>query len=149
MTEVSVYHLTTTPLEKTLPKLLEKVMELGKRSIVMAASDARVESLNTILWTYSTNKFLPHGSKKDGMAEHQPIWLTTESENPNDATVLFLTDGVDTTSIDEFERCIDIFDGADETAEVLAQQRVQSYIMSGHTVTYWLQGMKGNWEKKQ
>ena len=148
MTEVSIYHLTTTTLEKVLPKLLEKVMELGKRCLLLASSEDRVESLNTVLWTYSTKKFLPHGSKKDGFAEHQPIWLSCDFENRNNASILVLTDNSAVESLDGFERCLDIFDDAGQGAEMLAQKRIQSYITAGHNVTYWLQDTTGSWQRK-
>jgi len=49
MTEIGFYHLQRSPLERALPKLLEKVLEAGKRAVVVARSDERVEQLNGIL----------------------------------------------------------------------------------------------------
>lgn len=148
MIEISLYHLTTTPVEKVLPKLLEKVVASGKRGLVLAGSEERVESLNAALWTYSSGSFLPHGTRKDGFAGHQPIWLSTTVDNPNNADILVLTDGMDVPALDNFERCIDIFDGLDEEAVTLAKKRIQHYNNNGHNVTYWRQGPKGTWEKK-
>ena len=149
MTQVSMYELTVTPLEKTLPKLMEKVFESGKNSIIMASSEDRVENLNNILWTFSTLTFLPHGSKKDGFADLQPIWLTTQQENPNEATVMVLTDGAQHCDLEKFERCLDIFDGSEEDGVSKAHQRIQEYIAQGHTVAYWKQDLKGKWESKE
>ena len=95
MTEVRFYHLQRSALEQALPKLLEKTLERGWRAVVMAGSEDRVEALNAVLWNYSREGFLPHGSKKDGYPDRQPVWLTDQDENPNAATVLFLVDGVD------------------------------------------------------
>jgi DNA polymerase-3 subunit chi len=148
MTEVSLYHLTISSVEKALPKVLEKVYGAGKRATVLASSEERVESLANALWTYTPASFLPHGTKKDGFAERQPIWLTTELERPNGATVLVLSDNVTIPPLQDFERCIDIFDGADEAALQLARTRYQTYCQQGHSVTYWEQGLKGNWDKK-
>ena len=97
MTEVRFYHLTRTPLEGALPRMLAKVVERAQRAVVIAGSEERVEALNARLWTYRDRSFLPHGSAKDGHAEDQPIWLTAADENPNGSQVLFLTDGADTT----------------------------------------------------
>jgi DNA polymerase IIIc chi subunit len=99
VTEIGFYHLTRTPLERALPSLLEKVLAAGMRAVVMAGSQERVDALNQLLWTYEERSFLPHGSKRDGRPERQPIWLTTEDENPNGADCLVMTDGAVSTRV--------------------------------------------------
>jgi DNA polymerase-3 subunit chi len=148
MTEIGFYHLQRTPLEQALPSLLEKALKLGLRAVVIAGSEERVEALNAALWTYRDDAFLPHGSARDGNAERQPIWLTAEDENPNDATVLVLTDGADSASLGRFERCVLMFDGTDETALAAARQRWQVYKAGGHKLTYHQQTDQGGWQKK-
>ena len=147
MTDINFYHLQRSSLEQTLPKLLEKVLQAGKRAVVMARSEERVEALNTLLWTYDPNAFLPHGSKNDGNAPEQPVWLTTDDENPNGATVLVLTDGAASSRLGEYERCLEVFDGRDPERVADARQRWTGYKALGHAVTYWQQGERG-WEKK-
>ena len=66
MTKIRFYHLQKSPLERVLPQLLEKVLAKGDRAVVMAGSEERVEALNTLLWTYAQQSFLPHGSTRDG-----------------------------------------------------------------------------------
>ncbi|MFN6943245.1 MAG: DNA polymerase III subunit chi, partial [Parvibaculum sp.] len=60
MTEVLFYHLQNVPLEKVLPQLLEKSLERGWRAIVRAGGPERLEAINSLLWTYSDDSFLPH-----------------------------------------------------------------------------------------
>jgi DNA polymerase-3 subunit chi len=148
MTEIGFYHLQRTPLERALPMLLEKVLERGFRAVVIAGSEERVEALDTALWTYRDDSFLPHGSARDGNAEAQPIWLTVEDENPNGASVLVLTDGTDSPHLDRFERCLLMFDGTDEEALAAARRRWQTYKSAGHTLTYNQQTEQGGWDKK-
>jgi len=148
MTDIGFYHLVATPLEKALPKLLEKVLGSGARAVVMAGSTERVEALNGLLWTYAPNGFLPHGSAKDGQAERQPIWLTAKDENPNGATILVLTDGAMSDHLPSYGRCLDVFDGADETAVAQARERWKLYKDAGHGLTYWQQTDSGGWERK-
>ena len=81
MTEIGFYHLTVTPLERALPKLLERTLEAGKRAVVLASSDERVQALNGALWTYEDRSWLPHGAAADGYGEDQPIWLGVSEEN--------------------------------------------------------------------
>jgi DNA polymerase-3 subunit chi len=148
MTEIGSYHLQRSPLERALPMLLEKVLEAGKRAVVVASSDERVEQLNGVLWTYRPDSFIPHGSAKDGNAEFQPIWLATRPENPNDAGILVLTDGATADDFDGFERCLEMFDGNDDAAVAAARERWTAYKAAGHDVVYYQQTESGGWEKK-
>ena len=149
MTEIAFYHLQRWPLEKALPRLLEKTLEAGKRAVVMAGSAERVEALNTHLWTYHRDSWLPHGSERDGNAEDQPVLLTTRDENPNGAAFLFLTDGATSARIAEFERSFELFDGNDPAAVEAARARWAAYSQAGHALTYWQQTQHGGWEKKE
>jgi DNA polymerase-3 subunit chi len=148
MTDIGFYHLQRSPLEQALPKLLEKVLAAGKRAVLKAGSEDRVEALNSLLWTYDQRGFLPHGSRKDGHADAQPIWLTDLDDNPNDAQVLILTDGTTSERVDSYERCLDMFDGNDPDAVQAARERWKACNQAGHTVTYWQQTERGGWEKK-
>jgi DNA polymerase-3 subunit chi len=147
VTDVAFYHLQRSPLESALPKLLEKTLEAGKRAVVMAGSADRVEALNGLLWTYHQDSWLPHGNAKDGHAEEQPVWLTTEDENPNGAAFLFLTDGASSASVGTFERCFELFDGNDPAAVDAARARWSTYMDAGHSLTYWQQNESGRWEE--
>ncbi|MDP6342754.1 MAG: DNA polymerase III subunit chi [Alphaproteobacteria bacterium] len=148
MTEVGFYHLLNWPLERAMPKLLEKVLERGHRAIVMAGSRERVEALNALLWTYEERSWLPHGSAGDGDPAEQPIFLTEGSENLNGADVLLTVDGREAGDADAFARVIDMFDGRDEAAVAAARERWRRYTEQGLTLTYWQQTERGGWEKK-
>ena len=123
MSRVDFYHLQSQTLENVLPKLLEKAYETGKSVLVRVGNEERVEFLNALLWTYNDQSFLPHGSKKDGNAELQPIWLTSGTDNPNMASLLFLVDGAaaDNGELEKFSRVFNIFDG--NSADALQQAR--------------------------
>jgi len=148
MTEVSFYHLERQSLDQVLPKLMERVMGAGLRAVVLAGSRERVERLNTLLWTYDDASFLPHGAREDGNLAEHPIFLTTEEENPNGATVLAVIDGLKPTYIGDFDRCLDIFNGNDEADVSDARERWKKYKADGHEVVYWQQSPQGKWEKK-
>jgi DNA polymerase-3 subunit chi len=147
MAEIGLYHLLTTPLERALPRLMERARAQGYRIVIRAGSSERIEHLNALLWTYDEASFLPHGSARDGNAASQPIWLTDRPENPNDATMLVLVDGVEADDLGNFQRCCDMFDGNDESAVEAARDRWRRAAAAGHTLTYWQQTGTG-WEKK-
>ncbi len=148
MTEVSFYHLQNSPLERALPKLLERTVESGKRAVVLVRSEERAESLADLLWTYDPAAWLPHGTVKDGDAADQPVWLTAEDANPNGATFLFLADGADSVQLASYDRCFDLFDGNDPEAVAAARTRWKARLVAGHTLRYWQQTERGGWEEK-
>src|SRR5271170_2154640 len=119
---VDFYHLQNWPMEKALPPLLERVLQSGQRAVVLAASQERVEALASLLWTFRADSWLPHGTRKDGTPEDQPIWLTDQDENPNGARLLVLTEGMASRQTD-IDRCLDIFDGTNPEALTAARTR--------------------------
>ncbi len=143
MTEIRFYHLTRKSLEQALPEMLEKTLERGWRAVVMTGSPERAEALTQHLWTYRPEGFLAHGNAKDGNAAAQPIWLTPEDERPNEAAVLFLTDGASSQRVGDYERVCEMFDGNDDEAVTAARQRWAGYKASGHELSYWQQGDNG------
>ena len=147
-TEVNFYHLTKSSLEDALPRLLVKTLQAGERAVVMLGSPERVDALNTHLWTYDQDSFLPHGSARDGEADRQPVWLTHLDENPNGAAFLFVADRARSDRLADYKRCFELFDGRDEAAVAEARERWKAYKAAGHTVIYWQQAAGSGWEKK-
>jgi len=148
MTDIAFYHLERSTLEQALPKLLEKTLAAGKRALVLAGSEPRVEALNEALWSFDQDSWVPHGSAKDGNAERQPIWFSMADENLNKAEFLFLTDGASTQKIDEYERCFELFDGNNPESVATARGRYRAYKDSGHELSYFQQTASGGWQKK-
>jgi len=149
MTEILFYHLQGQPLERVLPTLLERSLERGWRIVVQAASEERMEALDAHLWTYRDDRFLPHGTERDGDAEAQPVFITVRDHNPNAAQVRFLIDGaalpVDAAA---YQRIVILFDGQDEEAVAQARVRWGEAKASGFDVTYWQPDEQGRWQRK-
>lgn len=149
MTQVDFYHLLASPLEVALPGLLEKALERDMRAVVMTTSRERATHLDSALWTYRKESFLPHGCVGQARnVEHQPVWIADTDDNPNGARLLVLVDRADSDNIDAFERVADMFDGHDDAAVAAARRRWKARRDAGHVVTYWQQTPRGTWEKK-
>jgi DNA polymerase-3 subunit chi len=144
--EYGFYHLTRTALEPALGRLLERVLASGQRAVVVASSPERVEALNRALWTFGRESFLPHGSREDGFAEDQPVYLTDQASFPNGATVLVLVDGAELEPPSQFTRCLYMFDGNDEDALARARDLWRRLREGGAALTYWQQTERG-WQK--
>ncbi|MBV8060422.1 MAG: DNA polymerase III subunit chi, partial [Alphaproteobacteria bacterium] len=113
MADIHFYHMTRTALEQALPELLEKTLARSWRAVVMTGSTERAEALTQHLWTWKPNSFLPHGNARDGHAVDQPLWFTADDERPNEAEVLFMTDGAVSTHVADYMRVCMMFDGND------------------------------------
>lgn len=152
MCEILFYHLTETTLEKVLPGLLEKSLSRGWTAVVQVGSSEKVEALDAHLWSYKDESFLAHGFNLDGTEALQPIWLTTQDDNPNGAKIRFLTGGAQIDDPSDYDRIVYMFDGHNNEAVEHARTRWKFHKdksdVSGHEQTYWQQNANGGWEKK-
>jgi DNA polymerase-3 subunit chi len=130
--DIWFYHLERSPLEEVLPGLLEKTLGRGWRALVRGGDPARLRALDTHLWTWREDSFLPHGLDDEPMADRQPVLLTDKLDNPNGGQALFIL----------------LFDGRDEEALRLARGRWKAFKGAGHPVSYWRQGAERGWEKQ-
>jgi DNA polymerase-3 subunit chi len=146
--EVWFYHLERTSLDQALPELLEKTLARGWRALVRSPAPERVEHLDGWLWSYRDDSFLPHGTAAEPQAARQPILITTEAENANGANALFLIDGAESGDLSDFDRCVLLFDGRDETAVGAARAQWSKFKGQGLSVSYWRQGETSGWRKE-
>jgi|TARA_R110002126_G_scaffold13118_4_gene57070 DNA polymerase-3 subunit chi len=152
MTDIRFYHLQQHSLDQALPLLLRKALDNGKRILVRLADEARIESLSDAIWSYKENGFIPHGAANDENSAAQPVLLTATAENVNKADMLVLTSGCtngeESTALDDFSLCCEMFSGQDAHEVAAARMRWKAYKEAGHNLTYWQQTERGGWEKK-
>ncbi|ASW06062.1 DNA polymerase III chi subunit [Rhizobium sp. ERR 922] len=148
MTDVLFYHLTESKLEDALPPLIDKSVERGWQVAVQMREPARRDLLDSHLWTYREDSFLPHGTDEDEMASRQPVLLTISPDNINDATVRFFIDGAEVTDVGAYQRVVLMFDGYDQEQLESARAQWKRLKGEGHNLTYWQQTQDGRWEKK-
>jgi len=136
-----------------LPGLLGRTREREWRAIVRSGSAERLQSIDTHLWTYSEHSFLAHGTADEGRPSLQPIYLTTEDENPNQAQVLFLIGGAapqdwSAAVLKDYVRIVLLFDGRDTESLLAARTHWRGAKEAGFDVTYWKETAAGKWEKQ-
>lgn len=144
MTQISFYHLSSLTLEKALPKLLEKIILTKQNTIILTKNSDQTNLLNDIIWTYSTIKFIPHGSDKDKYPHEQPIYLTHEMQNPNNSSIFINLTGK-LHSIENFDKYLDIFDGNNEEDIKFARECFSKFKSDGFAIKYWKQQADGSW----
>jgi len=150
MTEMLFYHMQNMKLENVLPPLLEKSLERGWRVVVQAGSVERVEALDSHLWTYKEDSFLPHATWQTSDAAEQPIVLAVEQGNPNAAQVRFLVDNAALPAdAESYERVVLMFDGDDADAVDNARAAWRDGKARGFAVTYWQADDRGRWQRRE
>jgi DNA polymerase-3 subunit chi len=153
VTETLFYHLERRGLDDVLPGLLEKTLERGWRAIVRTESAERAEAIDNLLWTYNDQTFLPHAQSGDGDPTRQPVLITVEEGNPNEAQILFVVGGAPSPAWDgeaakALARIVLMFDGRDPEAVQTARTAWKGAKDAGHDVTYWKETPGGKWEKQ-
>lgn len=148
MTEILFYHMERKTLEQVLPELVAKCVERDWPTLIVAGSQERVESLDSLLWTYSGQTFLPHGKSGDGNDTGQPVLLSTSDTRTNGSEVCILVDGAGTDKLNEFNRIVHLLDGRREEAVEAARKVWKTLDREAHDVTYWQQDGTGRWVKK-
>jgi DNA polymerase-3 subunit chi len=151
MTETLFYHLERRSLEDVLPGLVGKSLERGWRAAIHTDSSERSDALDTLLWTYDDQSFLPHAQAGDGDDTQQPVLITVEEGNPNCAKIVFYVGGAmpsDWNGLGDLARVVLLFDGRDDTALASARAAWKDAKASGHDVTYWKEQPNGKFEKQ-
>ncbi len=151
MTETLFYHLERRSLEEILPGLVEKSLQRGWRAAIKTDSSERSDALDTLLWTYDDQSFLPHAQLGDGDPAVQPVLITVEEGNPNSANIFFYVGGAmpsDWSSLSDLARIVLLFDGRDGAALAAARAAWKDARAGGHDVTYWKESPSGKFEKQ-
>lgn len=153
MPEVLFYHLERAGLEDVLPGLIERTLERGWKALVCLGSRERMEALDSHLWTFREESFVPHATDGDPRAALQPVLLTTSSANRNGAEIVFYADGAapsawSAEALSPYQRVVFLFDGRDPAATDMAREHWKSARAVGCETTYWQQAASGKWEKR-
>ncbi|MET0546427.1 MAG: DNA polymerase III subunit chi, partial [Caulobacterales bacterium] len=70
--EIWFYHLERQSQDDALPALLEKCLERSWRALVRVDSYEDIERLDSHLWVYRSDSFLPHGAANGPEAARIP-----------------------------------------------------------------------------
>jgi len=143
------YHLEKTGPERAAGPLLEKCLERGWRVLAVSADEGRRAALDAGLWTYSDDSFLPHGQAEAAGLDpaRQPILISGALRNENKASALLLLDGTQAPTDAPFERCMVMFEGADQKTRDIARAQFKAAKDAGLTCRYFQQTAKGGWKE--
>jgi DNA polymerase-3 subunit chi len=146
MPEISFYKISATPLERVLPKLLEKILEQDYKCLVKFENNQLMEEINSRLWSVGRKTFIPHGSTSDNFPEMQPVLLTTGEENLNSASILITIGMAEFSSKKDFDKVLHLFENTPEETE-WANKLFNCCSESNDKINYYIQDESGNWSK--
>lgn len=145
--EVSFYHLTSLPIYKAAPKLIEKIYYSKKKLLVICPNEESVKNLDDGLWAYSTKHFIPHGTFQDDYENIQPVYITHKKENPNQAEIIMTVANVDLELLVS-NKILHLFDGNDQAQLEFARSKWKNYKQEDVKLIYWQQKIDGLWDNK-
>lgn len=152
MQQFSIYQTSDELLLKSILLLIEKCYHSDLKSVVLTIDADQQEMLNKSLWTYSRKQFIPHGSKLDPQPEKQPIYITDELQNPNNASVLILISPIDIEKIlqvkdyiEVFKRIIIITDLPEDLKELIA--KINKFTTHQNKIDCFKQDARSSWSK--
>ncbi len=121
-----VSNLIENGIAKSVAPLLLKVLEEKKKTLIYSKDTTLINALDNGLWSFGKNKFIPHVTIFDQEFEpkNQPIFLTNQEENHNQADYLLLFDEATTKFISNFSR---IFYFYDDSKAALAKNIAANY----------------------
>ena len=141
------YHLEASTLEGVLPGLLEKTLEKGWRALVKLPQ-GKLDELDSFLWTFRDDAFLPHGRDDEPQAELQPILLSASTNSAKGFDAVFLLDGASVDDMDGVSRAMVMINGRSQEDITRERARWKTLKDGGAELAYYQQDDRGRWEKK-
>jgi DNA polymerase-3 subunit chi len=143
--QVDFYHLTVTPLERALPQIAEKVVAGGGRLLIVSDDEVQRGAIDRLLWSYSPESFLPHGTGACEDDADQPVLIAADPAPANAAANIALIDGQWRDEALGFDRAFHFFD-AERIPEARAAWKAVAD-RDGIERRYWKQNDAGRWEQ--
>jgi DNA polymerase IIIc chi subunit len=102
MSQEIIFYELENDLYKALALLLVRINNEGKRSLIFLQEN--IEELDLFLWSFGRNKFLPHATIFDKNPHRQPILLSNNNHNSNNADVLIFLQQPELDFIKQFNK---------------------------------------------
>lgn len=143
--QVDFYHLTASPLPRTLARIAERILADGGRLLVVHGDAVQRQALDRELWTYAPESFLPHAVTGAGDDAAQPVLIAEQPVAVSGARHIALCDGLWREEALRFDRAFHFFD--DETVE--GARAAWRGLADNPDVErrYWKQTDRGVWEQ--
>ena len=114
---------------------------------VQFSNPERMAEMDTYLWTYRDDSFLPHGRDDQPGALQHPVRLGVGSD-VSGAQMVFLTGEAKLPDKIDAKRCITFIEDSDAAGRDVARVRWAKLKDQGADISYYQQGDGGRWIKR-
>ena len=119
---------------RTACRLAEKALRLGHRVFVHTPCEDDARRLDTLLWTFRQDSFVPHGLAHGADPAPEPVLIGDGREPEGDVDVLInLTNDVPSCA-DRSRRIAEIVASADGVARAAGRARYRRYQDRGYAI---------------
>ena len=91
--QVDFYQLTRDPAHLVLPAIANKVLEEGRRLLIISNDAEQLKAISSALWAWKPESFLAHDIAGQGNEAEQPILLSQSAAAENSARLVAMADG--------------------------------------------------------
>ena len=120
--------------------LTEKLYKERNRIVVYCKDQETVELINTFLWRYKEDVFIPHSVEKNEQSIIDPVLITTEVDQNHNYNVLLAINGVLINEKDwlNFATVYYFFDNKENKEKENARLMWKSFSALDITCKYWV-----------
>ena len=148
MSEVFFYHLTQTPLEVALPKILERALSANWSIEVRANVNTNLEDMSNSIWKGSEESFLPNCLETHEDVQDYPIVLSNSPlKKLRDCLIVVDQAELQENDVESHKRVCLIFDAKNEVQLSNARKSWKSFSEAGVNTVYWAES-NGKWYRK-
>jgi DNA polymerase-3 subunit chi len=129
---------------KSIAPLLIKLLDEEKKALIYCQNEQQIDEIDGGLWSFSKTKFIPHGTKNTKLEPtKQPIFITDQLENSNQAEYLVMLDEVEEKFLGQFEKIFYFFGSGNvsDARKLWTNYKKQSFTLNFYRKT------EGSWTK--
>lgn len=147
--EVVFYALYSTPVDKAIPTLLQKIYDSSLKVHILCQDDEQLQTLDDSIWTFTPLAFLPHASvlTSTHFPNKNPIWLSMDTTFINSPDIMISTVPIFLEKLENIKKIIFFYDMNFDSKNQFENMQ-KSYIQKKYNVILWIQNAKGGWDKK-
>jgi len=149
MSEVFFYHLTQTPLEVALPKILERALSADWSVEIRTNVKTNLEDISNAIWKGPEESFLPNCLEGHEDEKDYPIVLCNSplKKKLRDCLIVLDQAKLQKNEVQRYKRVCLIFDAKNEAQLTNARQSWKSLSEAGVNTVYWAES-QGKWVRK-
>ncbi len=118
---------------KSIAPLLMKVLDEDKKALIYCQNEQQVSEIDNGLWSFSKTKFIAHGTKTTKLdPAKQPVFITDELENSNQAEYLITLGEVEENFLKQFGKIFYFFSSGNvvDARKLWVKYKEQSFALN-------------------